>query len=102
MKKFKYGLLGSLCLGLVLVSCSKEEDIQTEETTANLTKEIPQEVKDAAGILGLNTNFIKYDTFYFPDGTSEERLFLEEDVVMSEKELYELAKIALLFHTKRA
>lgn len=92
MRKFKYGFLGTLCLSLIVVSCSKEEEIATDQQTAPLTKEIPQDVVDAAGILELNTNFIKYDTFYFPDGTSEERLFFEEDIVLSEEELFTLSR----------
>ena len=85
MKKFMYGFLGIFCLGMVLVSCSKDEETATEENTANLTQEIPQAVIDAAGILELNTNFIKYDTFYYPDGTSEERLFFEYRSQIAEK-----------------
>ncbi|MBX2829238.1 MAG: zinc-dependent metalloprotease [Flavobacteriaceae bacterium] len=94
MKKFKYGILGALCLSFVMISCSKDEEVNAEEGSANITKEIPQEVIDAAGTLELNTNFIKYDTFYFPDGTSEERLFFEEDIVLSEDELFTLAEAA--------
>ena len=94
MKKFKYGFLGALCLSFVFVSCNQDEELANPENTANLTKEIPQDVIDAAGTLGLNTNFIKYDTFYFPDGTTEERLFFEEDIVLSEEELFTLEKAA--------
>lgn len=95
MKKINHLVLGVLCLGLMTTSCSKEEEVVTQEVTANVTKEIPQEVIDAASILELNTNFIKYDTFYFPDGTSEERLFFEEDIVFTEGELFSLAEAAL-------
>jgi len=94
MKKFMYGFLGIFCLGMVLVSCSKDEETATEENTANLTQEIPQAVIDAAGILELNTNFIKYDTFYYPDGTSEERLFFEDDISIPENELLSMAQAA--------
>ncbi len=97
MRILKFGLLGALCLSLSLVSCSKDEDTTTipeNNETANSTKEIPQAVKEAAEILELNTNFIKYDEFYFPDGSSEERLFFEDDITMSEAQLFQLAALA--------
>ncbi|RDK84712.1 zinc-dependent metalloprotease [Marinirhabdus gelatinilytica] len=98
MKILKYGVLGALCLSLTLVSCSKDEDTTIPENdqseTASTTREIPQEVIEAAQTLELNTNFIRYDEFYFPDGTSEERLFFEEDITMTETQLFELAEAA--------
>ncbi|NND62288.1 MAG: peptidase [Flavobacteriaceae bacterium] len=94
MKKMRIGLLGALCLSLFFVSCSK--DSETFETTegANLTKEIPQKVIDAAAAIELNTNFIRYDEFFFPDGTSEERLFFEDDIVLTEEQLFAMADAA--------
>jgi hypothetical protein len=76
-----------------LASCSKDaETLPEENPNSNLTQEIPQRVIDAAIILELNTNFIRYDDFYFPDGSSEVRLFFEDDIVMTENELFTLAK----------
>ncbi len=95
MKKMRIGFLGALCLSLFFVSCSKENDIfepTTEE--ANLTKEIPQKVIDAAAAIELNTNYIRYGEFFFPDGTSEERLFFEEDIVLTEEQLFAMAEAA--------
>ncbi|WP_432412973.1 zinc-dependent metalloprotease [Rasiella sp. SM2506] len=97
MRILKFGLIGAFCLSLSLVSCSKDEDTTTtpeNNETANITKEIPEAVKEAAETLELNTNFIRYDDFYFPDGTSEERLFFEEDITMTEAQLFQLAKLA--------
>lgn len=94
MRKLKLGLIGSFCLGLLLASCSKDAESLPEETDANLTQEVPQEVYDAAAILELNPNFIRYDDFYFPDGSSEVRLFFEDDIIMTEEQLFTLAKLA--------
>lgn len=94
MRKLRLGLIGSLCLGLLLASCSKDAESLPEETDANLTQEVPQEVYDAAAILELNPNFIRYDDFYFPDGSSEVRLFFEDDIIMTEEQLFTLAKLA--------
>jgi len=93
MRKLQIGLLGCLGLSLFLVSCSQDPEI-SETTEVNLTKEVPQKVIDAAAALELNTDFIKYDQFYFPDGSSEERLFFEEDIVMTEDQLFAMAEAA--------
>lgn len=93
MKKLNYGLIGAFCLSLFLVSCTK--DSETIETTeVNLTKEVSQKVIDAAAAIELNTNFIRYDEFFFPDGTSEERLFFEDDIVLTEEQLFAMADAA--------
>ena len=103
MKIFRLGLLGSFCLGLLLTSCSKDESVTPlpEEAATDLKKEIPKEVIDAATTLELNTNFIRYDDFYFPDGSSEERLFFEEDIVMTENELFALASLKEAYDKER-
>lgn len=95
MKNFKYGLVGALCLSLVFASCSKDEETTIPETdeTTNLVKEVPQKVVDAAILLELNPDFIRYDDFVFPDGTTEERLFFEEDITMTEKQLFDLVAL---------
>jgi len=93
MRKLQIGLLSFLSASLFLVSCTKDVDF-VEETEANLTKEVPQKVIDAAAAIELNTDFIKYGQFYFPDGTSEERLFFEEDIVMTESQLLAMAEAA--------
>lgn len=94
MQIFKYGLSCLLACSLVLVSCSKDETQPDEpQTETNLTKEVPQEIIDMVDDLELNSNFVRYDTFYFPDGTSEERIFIEDDIVMTEEELRALASL---------
>lgn len=93
MRKIQIGLLGTFCLSLFLVSCTKDSEY-ADETEANLTKEVPQKVIDAAAAIELNTNFIEYGQFFFPDGTSEERLFFEEDIIMTEAELFAMAEAA--------
>ncbi|MDC7995816.1 M57 family metalloprotease [Altibacter sp. HG106] len=94
MKNLKFGLLGALALSLVLVSCSKDEETQPNETnpTANLTKEVPQHLVDVLDKMEMNTNFVRYGTFHFPDGTTEERIFVEEDVVLTEDQILDFGK----------
>ena len=87
MKNVLKGCAFLLMLSVVFASCSKDQDTEDQIEEANLTKPVPQHVKDKVADLELNPNFIRYDEFFFPDGTSEERLFIEEDIVMSEEEL---------------
>lgn len=92
MRKLKLGLLGFLSLVLLLVSCSKDQETPSTNAEARLTKVVPQRIIDIVKALELNSNYVRYDTFYFPDGTSEERIFIEEDIVMTEAELLTLGE----------
>lgn len=94
MKNFKFGLLSAMALSLVLFSCSKDEETQPEETnpTANLNKEVPQHLMDVLEEMEMNTNFVRYGDFHFPDGTTEERIFVEEDVVLTEDQILNIGK----------
>jgi len=90
MRKLKYGLLGMFAMSLFFVSCSKDENNETIEE--NLQKEVPQDIIDIVKLLELNESFVRYGTFHFPDGTTEERIFIEEDITMTEQQLRDLAK----------
>lgn len=88
MRKLKYGFVAILAISLTFTSCSKdEENIQDSPTEATLTKKVPQELIDIVESLELNSNFVEYRTFHFPDGTTEERIFIEEDIVVTEEQL---------------
>ena len=83
----KVGFL-SLGLSLAMTSCSEDAEQTTlpeAQPTSNLevSSEIIQQVED----LGMNANYVRWDDFYFPDGSSEPRLFLEEDVVVTPEQL---------------
>lgn len=99
MRTIKMGLMGILALSLVFVSCSKDENETPTTDNADLIadvsqKKIPQKVKDAVIKLDLNSDYIKYDTFHFPDGTTEERLYIEKDLVLTEDQLFAMADAA--------
>jgi len=93
MRKLNFGLLSLLAISIAFVSCTKDNDTISEETEANVTQKVPQELIDMVGSLDLNTSFVKYDTFYFPDGSSEQRIFIEEDIVITEEQLRALAAV---------
>ncbi|PVW16415.1 zinc-dependent metalloprotease [Marixanthomonas spongiae] len=99
MRTFKMGLVGIFALSLVFVSCTQDENEapttdQTDLTIPVSQKKIPKEVRDAVIKLNLNSDYIKYDTFHFPDGTTEERLYIEKDLVLSEEQLFAMAEAA--------
>ncbi|WP_339702625.1 zinc-dependent metalloprotease [uncultured Marixanthomonas sp.] len=99
MRTIKMGLMGILALSLVFVSCSKDENETPTTDNADLIadvsqKKIPKKVKDAVIKLDLNSDYIKYDTFHFPDGTTEERLYIEKDLVLTEDQLFAMADAA--------
>lgn len=87
MKNLFKGCAFLLMASLVCVSCSKDQDSEQEIQQANLTKPVSKAIKDKVAQLELNPNFIRYGEFFFPDGTSEERLFIEDDIVLTEAEL---------------
>ncbi len=94
MRKLTNRLLGILTLSLLLVSCSKDTDsVQDAEKEANSTKQVPQELIDIVNKLELNSNFVRYGDFVLPNGTVEERIFIEEDVSMTEEQLRALGAV---------
>lgn len=90
MRKFNFPMIGFLCLSIVLASCSKNEDVPKTDNQSDLKKEVPQRLVDIVADLELNSNYVRYDDFYFPDGSSEERIFIEDDIVITEEELLAL------------
>ena len=94
----------SLSLGLLVVlfftSCSNENQQINESTTINQvvehswTRPVARNIVEAASKIGLNIDYLRYDTFHLPDGTSEKRLLVEEDIVMTEQEILNLAKLS--------
>ncbi|MFC7358367.1 zinc-dependent metalloprotease [Jejudonia soesokkakensis] len=90
MRKLKFGFVAVAAMSLLFVSCSKDENFNEE---ADLQKEVPQDLMDIVERLEMNTNFVRYGTFHFPDGTTEERIFIEDDITMTEEQLRALGNI---------
>lgn len=94
MRKLSQGLLGIFALSLLVVSCTKDvENDPVEAQEVNSTKKVPQRLLDIVEKLELNVNHVRYGAFYFPDGSTEERIFIEEDVSMTEAQLEALADV---------
>lgn len=93
MRRLKFGLLSLLAISFAFVSCTKDENNVSENTEANVTRQVSQEILDMVGSLDLNSNYVEYRTFHFPDGSSEERLYIEEDIVITEEQLRAMAAV---------
>lgn len=89
--KFLKTILSTTLCTALLVSCSDEQEqilLESENPTVDKVEiEVSQKIFDQVESLNLNTNYLKWDDFYFPDGTSEKRLFIEEDIVVTEDQL---------------
>ena len=97
----KLALFMGLTAGISLfTSCTNENEQINEANTIEKASEhpwnksVPNTIIEAASKIGLNVDHLRYDTFHFPDGTSEERLLVEEDITMSEQEILTLAELA--------
>ncbi len=98
MKKVHMGLV-ALSVSVLLVSCSNNNE--TIETSEVMTKQVSEKIIAAAQAANLNADYLRYGDFYFPDGTKEERLFVEEDIVMTEEKLFQMAEDAQADPTSR-
>lgn len=83
MKHFKQSAAVLACTALFMTSCSEEQDVDSQEDL----KGVSVELREIMGKKGLNGNFAERKDFYFPDGTTEERIFVEDDIVMTEDQI---------------
>ncbi|NND88635.1 MAG: peptidase [Flavobacteriaceae bacterium] len=93
MKNFKIGLLSLLAISITLVSCSKDTEDVLETSETNLTQKVSPELLEMIGSLDMNTDFVEYRDFHFPDGSSEPRIYIEEDIVITEEQLRAMAAV---------
>lgn len=109
MKKFSQILMTAAVCGIFFNSCQKDEQGNLDElstdledvfvepnltvngspfaTRTNIYGEVPSHIIDLVEEMGLNSDYVQYDDFYLPDGTSEKRIFLEDDMSVTEDEL---------------
>jgi hypothetical protein len=106
MKNVNRIFMTAAVCGLIFNSCQKEdqdnpfnmEDVFVEPNeTANGNSfagqsatqygAVPENIINLVREIGMNTDYVEYRDFYFPDGTSEKRIFLEDDISIKEKDL---------------
>lgn len=102
--QIKIGAVVIALLACTFQSCEKEEldNPETEQTNVVVETEsvvLPENdrelvtderIIEQVRSLGIDVAKITRGDFYFPDGTAEERLFIGEDIAMTEKELFSL------------
>lgn len=76
---------------LLLSSCSTENDILDQKETATEKQKVSQDILDQVNTLGMNADYVAWGDFYFPDGSSEERLFIENDIVLTKEQLFAMS-----------
>jgi hypothetical protein len=93
MKVFKIYALSLIALALVITSCQKDQNTQSvlddpaEPSTGEI---ISNQEENFIASLDINVDDISLGEFVFPDGTSEERYFLDGDISMAQEQYKEL------------
>lgn len=89
MKKslIKLSMIGFALVGLLITSCSSDES--REE---NLDNPRLKAIQDHAVKLGYKVEDVELKDFLLPDNTSIERVFLQDDIALSEDEFFALER----------
>ena len=77
--------MGLTACALLFTSCESEESFEQVEQNTDLTK-----AKAYAEEIGYHPDDIKIDQFLLPDGSTEERIFIEDDIALQEADFYAL------------
>lgn len=96
--QIKFGVVAMALLGCTFQSCEKDEVDVVDTDQANAVAEIQVEsdreivtdskILDQVRTLAIDVAKVTRGDFHFPDGTVEQRLYIGEDIVMTEKELF--------------
>lgn len=81
----RYSIICSILF--LLSSCSTDNVILEQQETVQEQQEVSQEVLNQINSLGMNPNYVEWGDFYLPDGSSEKRLFIENDIVLTKDQL---------------
>ncbi|SCY17767.1 Dual-action HEIGH metallo-peptidase [Nonlabens sp. Hel1_33_55] len=81
----KITFIGLSACALLFTSCESEESFEQVEQNAELTK-----AKAFAEEIGYHPDDIKIDEFLLPDGSTEERIFIEDDIALQASDFYAL------------
>lgn len=90
MKKtfLRNSFLGLASCAILFISCETEENVDPLDQNGNLLR-----AKAYAQKIGYNPDDITIEDFQFPDGTKEERIFIEGDIALAEADFYALEDI---------
>ncbi|WP_299254578.1 M57 family metalloprotease [uncultured Lacinutrix sp.] len=87
MKKFRIFLIAILSVSFFIQSCQKEELEQVQEAKTN---DVPEILLNKLADFYINTDGVKKIDFMLPDGSTIERYQVEEDIILSEKQIMDL------------
>ena len=87
MKKFRIFLIAILLVSFFIQSCQKEELEQVQEAKTN---DVPEILLNKLADFYINTDGVKKIDFMLPDGSTIERYQVEEDIILSEKQIMDL------------
>lgn len=129
MRKVQLLLLGVAATAFLATSCQQESDLETESSEANLevsisdedievpltktingqpfgssgnnllNQKVPKEILELVRSAEMNTDYVEYRDFFFPDGTSEKRIFIEDDMVLTLDQLRQMASLGRQYIT---
>lgn len=93
MKKsfFKTSVLGLASIAMVLTSCEQDQEIGVDQTTSTLKL-----AREHAEKIGYNPDDIEIRDFHFPNGKTGERIFIEDDIALTEEQFFGLQQIQTL------
>jgi hypothetical protein len=81
---FTKSFLGLSVCALMFTSCQKDENFQEDEPQqTELAK-----AQEFASKIGYHPDDIAIDDFMLPDGTTEERIYIEDDIALTPEEFY--------------
>lgn len=96
--QIKLGVVAMALLGCTFQSCEKDEVDVVDTDQANTVTEIQVEsdreivtdskILDQVRTLAIDVAKVTRGDFHFPDGIVEQRLYIGEDIVMTERELF--------------
>ena len=83
----KIGVMAFACAAITLTSCDRDEENAIVEDTANAVTErvlvTDQEVLDKIEALEVDNRAATIGDFHLPDGTTEERIFIGDDIALT-------------------
>lgn len=82
---FKKSILGLSACALLFTACQNEESFEEVDQKSDLVL-----AKAYAEKIGYNPEHITIGEFAFPDGTSEERIYIEDDIALTSADFYAL------------
>ncbi|SDZ93510.1 M57 family metalloprotease [Bizionia paragorgiae] len=92
MKNYRILIIAIISSGLFFQSCQKEDLNESEINTLDLSEstEVPEVIINKLAEFYMNTDGVKKIDFLLPDGSTKEMYQVEEDIIMSEKQIMDL------------